>query len=473
MKKKSFLCLLVIILLAKGFNAKAIDTEPEWVKLAGAHDAPYKKTIFKVSAYGALNDGVTINTKAIQKAIDACSSKGGGIVVFDPGRYLTGSLFLKENVRFEIGAGVEILGSQHIEDYPEIDTRVAGIEMKWPAALINVIDKGSVAITGQGIINAQGKTFWDKYWTMRKEYEPKGLRWVVDYDAKRPRTLLIAESTNVTIRGITLQQAGFWTVQVLYSKFVTVDGIVIRNNIDGHGPSTDGVDIDSSSYVLVQNCDIDCNDDDFCLKAGRDADGLRVNRPTEYIVIRNSVSRAGAGLLTIGSETSGSIRHVLATNLVGNGTSNGLNIKSAITRGGTVEDIHFQNITMNGVGTAIQITMNWNPSYSYSKLPEGYTMNNIPAHWKKLLTKVDPDKGIPHFQDIYISNVNVVGAKKAIYAEGMKEGALKDFHLSNVTISTITAGEINFANNWIADKVNITAQDGSKVSIKESERVAF
>ncbi|WP_448700221.1 glycoside hydrolase family 28 protein [Mucilaginibacter sp. AW1-3] len=470
MQKALFLLLVAVTLTFESTTAKAIDAEPEWAKLAGAHDIPYKKTVFKVSAYGAINDGLTLNTKAIQKAIDACSSKGGGIVIFDPGKYLTGSLFLKENVRLEIGAGTEILGSERIEDYPEIDTRIAGIEMKWPAALINVINKGSVAITGQGIINGQGKPFWNKYDDVRKEYEAKGLLWAVDYDAKRPRTLLVSESTNITIRGITIQQAGFYAVQVLYSKFVTIDGVILRNNIDGQGPGTDGVDIDSSSYVLVQNCDVDCNNDNFCLKAGRDADGLRVNRPTEYIVIRNSVTRAGAGILTIGSETSGSIRHVLATNLVGNGTANGLNIKSAETCGGTVEDIHFQNITMNSVDTAIQITMNWNPSRNYSKLPGGYT-SNIPAHWKKLLTKVEPDKGIPRFQDVYISNVNAMGAKKAINAEGMKEGALRDFHFNNITISAAAAGSISFASNWIFDKVNITAQDASKVSVKDSQRI--
>lgn len=469
MNLKIFLLTVLTISFACGVNANNFDADPEWVKLAGAHDVPYKKAVFKVSAYGAVNDGVTLNTKAIQKAIDACSSKGGGTVIFDAGKYLTGSLFLKENVRLEISAGVEILGSQHIEDYPEIDTRVAGIEMKWPAALINVINKGSVAITGQGIINAQGKAFWDKYDLMRKEYEPKGLRWAVDYDAKRPRTLLISESTNVTVRGITLQQAGFVTMQVLYSKFITIDGVTVRNNVDG--PGNDGVDIDSSSYVLIQNCDVNCNGDNFCLKAGRDADGLRVNRPTEYVVIRNSVSRAGAGLLTIGSETSGSIRHVFATNLVGNGTSNGLNIQSAITRGGTVEDIHFQNITMNGVGTALQITMSGDPSYSHPALPGGYTPNKVPAHWKKLLTKVEPAQGIPHFQDIYLSNINAMGSKKAISAIGTKESALKDFHLSNVNIDAATAGDISFANNWICDKVKITTHDASKVNVKDSYRV--
>ncbi len=266
---------------------------PYWVAKVGARKFTLSSKNYLVTNFGAKNDGVTLNTLAIQKAIDECSAKGGGIVSFLPGKYLTGSLFVKKNVNLKIGKGVEILGSQNIKDYPEIDTRVAGIEMKWPAALINIIKQNKAMITGEGLINAQGKPFWDYYWNLRKEYEPKGLRWIVDYDAKRPRTILIAESSDVYLKEVNLQQAGFWTVQVLYSTYVTVDKITIRNNVDGSGPSTDGIDIDSSSWILVQNCDIDCNDDNFCLKAGRDWDGLRVNRPTEYVVIRNSIARKG------------------------------------------------------------------------------------------------------------------------------------------------------------------------------------
>src|SRR5438034_6165439 len=116
--------------------------------------------------------------------------------------------------------------------------------MKWPAALINLIGVKNDALTGKCIINARGKFCWDKYWTMRKEYDAKGLRWVVDYDAKRVRTVLVQNSSNVSLKTITIKNAGFWTVQLLYSKFITVDGIIVRNNEDGKGPSTDGVDVD-------------------------------------------------------------------------------------------------------------------------------------------------------------------------------------------------------------------------------------
>lgn len=439
-----------------------------WTAKTGAQKTPQKTDVFKVADYGAVNDGTTLATKAIQAAIDTCAAKGGGVVTFEPGAYLTGAIFLKSGVTLRIDKEVMLLGSQDLADYPRIDTRVAGIEMKWPAALINVLDQDNVAVLGEGTIHAQGKPFWEKYWTMRRqEYEPKGLRWIVDYDCERPRTLLVSDSTNVTLKGLTLIQAGFWTVHVLYSKHVTVDGLVIRNNVDGSGPSTDGIDIDSSSFILVQNCDIDCNDDNFCLKAGRDWDGLRVNRPTEYVVIRDCISRKGGGLVTCGSETSGGIRHLIAYNLKAEGTGVGLRFKSAKTRGGIVEDIHFRNIEMSGVGTVVEVAMDWNPSYSYSSLPEGYDPNTIPAHWKTMLRPVEPpEKGIPEVKNVYFSDVKVTGGRTAISASGMPEAIVKNFRFHNVRIEARSAGRIANAQGWRFENVALETSDGRPLDLR-------
>ena len=443
-----------------------------WTKKVGARKIPSSKKLYWVNAFGSINDSNQVITSIIQQAIDACAKQGGGIVAFKPGVYTSGAIFIKSGVHFRIDKGVLLKGSTRFDDYPEIDTRIAGIEMQWPAALINVIKQKNVMVSGEGKINAQGKFCWDKYWAMRKEYEPKGLRWIVDYDAKRVRTFLAQSSSDITLQGLTFANAGFWTVQLLYSDHITVDGVVVRNNEDGKGPSTDGIDIDSSSWVLVENCDIDCNDDDFCLKAGRDADGLRVNRPTEYVVIRKCVARKGGGLLTLGSETSGGIRHVLATDLIAMGTGNGFHIKSATTRGGVVEDIHFRNVTMDSVGNAFMYTMNWNPSYSYSKLPDGYTYETLPPHWKVMLTKVEPEeKGIPHFRNIHVSNIVVKHARKAINGVGLKNSLLEQFHFDNIDVAATAAGEIGFAKDWTWKNVSIKTADKTTVTINNSTGV--
>lgn len=448
MMNKKIVSLLVLISVVL-ITVKAQSPDLSWASRTGAKLYPVSKKIYSVNDYGAVSDTITVNTKAIQKAIDECAAKGGGIVTFKPGTYVSGSIFVKSNVVLQIDKGVLILGSQNFDDYPDIDTRVAGIEMIWPAALINVIDAKNAAVTGKGIINARGKFCWDKYWKMRKEYDAKGLRWIVDYDVKRVRTLLVQNSQDITVKELTFKNAGFWTVQLLYSKQVTVDGIVIKNNEDGSGPSTDGVDIDSSTWVLIQNCDIDCNDDNFCLKAGRDWDGLRVNKPTAYVVIRKCVARRGAGLVTLGSETSGGINHILATDLYAKHTDNGLRVKSANNRGGVVEDIYFQNSVLDSVRNVFQFNLNWYPAYSYSELPKGYSYDSIPAHWKKMLQKVTPpEKGIPSAKNFYISNIKATNAKQAFDAVGYKQSTLKNFVFSNSIVTAEVLGTMEFIEGW-------------------------
>ncbi|MFD0990125.1 glycoside hydrolase family 28 protein [Mariniflexile jejuense] len=449
--------------------------KPEWVDKVGATLNNFKNETYFVNDFGAVNDGTTVNTEAIQKTIDACEKAGGGIVTFKPGVYLTGSVFVKTGIQFIIPNGVVLKGSENIKDYKEIYTRVAGIEMVWPAALINVENQNNVVIGGEGIVDGQGKVFWDYYWNLRRnDYEPRGLRWIVDYDAKRPRTILVSNSKNVVVKDLKVQRAGFWTVQVLYSEYVTVDGLVIQNNIGGHGPSTDGIDIDSSKWILVQNCDIDCNDDNFCLKAGRDWDGQRVNKPTEYVVIKDCIARKGAGLFTLGSETAGSIRYVYVSNIQGLGTKNGLNIKSATNRGGVVEHIYMENIKMDSVRTFMQVGMNWNPAYSYSELPKEFNADSIPEHWKKMLHKVEPaSKGIPTFRNITINNVAIEGAETAINVNGLENSVINNITLNNVQIKAETAGQVSYSANWKLNNVKITTKDGSKVSLENTTEVNF
>src|SRR5438128_2399725 len=162
---------------------------PAWTKSVDARRGPSRTKSFSTNTFGARPDGATNSTKAIQKAIDECSKVGGGNITFVEGEYVTGAIFLKDNVNLRIDAGVTLLGSQDDSEYPRIATRVAGIEMPWPAALINVNGAKNVKVSGGGTIDGRGQKWWDKYWALRKEYEPKGLRWASDYDAERVRLM--------------------------------------------------------------------------------------------------------------------------------------------------------------------------------------------------------------------------------------------------------------------------------------------
>lgn len=427
---------------------------------------------FTVRDYGAKGDGATLDTKAIQATIDAATHAGGGTVVVPAGIYLSGSIFVKSGTTLEVEQGATILGSQNLADYPMKPTRVAGIEMSWPAALVNVYGERDAKITGAGTIDGDGKVWWDSYWALRRKYQPLGLRWAADYDARRPRLIQIYKARHVELSRLLLTRSGFWTVHICYSSDVHVDGVTIRNNVGGRGPSTDGIDIDSSRHVLVERADISVNDDALCLKAGRDADGLRVARPDEDIVVRDSTVRDGAAAITIGSETSGGFRNVEVYNIHASGhVPSGVLFKSARTRGGWADNIRIHDLQLEDVAIPVHITMNWNPSYSYAVIPPG--MKDVPDYYRVLAEPVPAAQGLAHFRNVTISNLRATGAKMAFDVSASPDAPLEDFRLRNITIDARSAGKVADAQGWTFSNVVIHAADGSLLKFADSRSIAL
>jgi polygalacturonase len=188
------------------------------------------------------------------------------------------------------------------------------------------------------------------------------------------------------------------------------------------------------------------------------------------VVVRNCIARKGAGLITCGSETSGSIRNILAYNMKAYGTSSALRIKSAMNRGGTVENIYMDNVKADSVGSVLAADLNWNPSYSYSTLPEKYVGKEIPEHWKVMLTPVVPvEKGYPHFKNVYLSNVKAQNAKQFISASGWNNKLrLENFYLNNIKANVEGAGNISFTDHFSIKNIKLKVSDKSKVVLKEN-----
>ena len=427
---------------------------------------------FRVRDFGAKGNGTTLDTKALQAALDAAASAGSGKVVVTPGTYLSGSIFVKSGSVLEVQKGATIIGSRNLEDYPIMPTRISGIEMSWPAALINICGQHDATITGAGTIDGDGQVWWLRYWALRHIDEPKGLRWASDYDTKRPRLIQIFNSTNVTLSHLLLTRSGFWTVHICYSDQVHVDGVNIRNNVGGRGPSTDGIDIDSSKHVLVEHADISVNDDALCLKAGRDSDGLRVARPDEDIVVRDSTVSDGAAAITFGSETSGGFRNIEVYNLHAFGhVPLGVLFKSTHTRGGWGDNIRIHDLQLEGVPIPVQITMNWNPHFNAVQIPPG--LADVPPYYKILATPVPPERGLAHFRNVSISNVKATGAKTAFDISATPQNPLEDFHFENLTIDAQSAGAVANAKNWTLSGVTIRAADGSQLTFTDSSGITL
>lgn len=404
---------------------------------------------------GVVGDGVIMNTAALQRAIDQAAA-ARATLAFRPGVYVTGSVFLKSGMAMRIDRDVRITGAQALADYEQRPTRIAGIEMTWPSALINIYGESDVRLHGEGVIDGDGRVFWEIWKRLRDEYQPHGLRWAADYDAQRPRLIQIYNSSRVEIGGgLTLTRSGFWTLQVVYSEQVKISGIKVRNNVDGKGPSTDGVDIDSSRHVLVEHADIDNNDDAICLKCGRDSDGLRVNLPTEHVLIRNCIVRNAIAGITFGSETSGGMRHIEVHDIDVQGpVLHGVLFKSAATRGGVLSDIHLHDISVDGARYGFAVEFNWNPVYSYPKLPADRA--DIPDYWRVMATPVPPEQGLPRLRDIRVDRLRLRNTNAALKLEGYPDAPLEGIAFNACDLAADAPGHARHVRQVSFSACNLT-----------------
>lgn len=437
------------------------------------------QTVFHPETFGAVGDGKTLVTASLQKALDAAAA-GGGEVELKPGVYLTGALFLKSHTHLFLDRGAVILGTTRKDLYPLVATRAAGIEMQWPAALLNIAGQTDVSIRGPGTIDGDGDPWWKEFWDLVPAYESRGLRWAVDYDVQRPELIRIYKSNSVQIgNGLTLRRSAFWTVHICYSTHVRVDGLTIRDNeANGlKGPSTDGVDIDSSSHVLVERVDIENNDDGICLKAGMNADGLRVNRPTEDVVIRDSIIRQGISGIAIGSDTAGGFKNVRIYGItVLGGVRYGIYLKSTRTRGGWTQNINIRHVTMRGVKTAIMVDLDYFPAFSTPQIPPGIESNlppglhTVPSYWSTLTAPVAPAAGIPHFRDITLADIHAIDIGNAISVNAAPDAPLERFTLKNIGIDSQHAGSVSHTLAWSFENVRVRASDGLPLKLEDDRQ---
>lgn len=256
---------------------------------------------FAVADFGATPNDTTLDTVAIQRALDAAGAAGGGRVVLSGGVFRSGALFLRQGVEFHVAAGATLLGSNKIEDYPRAPTRVEGKRQAWRVALLNATNLTGVRLTGAGVVDGNGILFWAAFWQRRKE-NPN----CTNLEVERPRMMFLDSCRDVRIEGLTFRDSGFWNLHLYRCGDVVIDGVTIKAPDSGsiRAPSSDGIDLDSCRDVVVRRTSISVGDDCIALKGtkGPHADQDADSPPVENILIEDCTFGEGAGLLTCGSE---------------------------------------------------------------------------------------------------------------------------------------------------------------------------
>lgn len=257
---------------------------------------------YNIADNGAVGDGKTLNTAAIQATIAKCA-KGGGTVVIPQGVFVSGSLFIKPGVNLEFLDGAVLKGSTNIEDYPKMTTRIEGHFEPWRCALLNADKVDHLRITGKGTLDGSGQPFWKEFYS-RRTADPK----TTNLNVERPRLTFIQNSKDVVIDGIAFTNSGFWNLhlyrcqklKVNNCRFVAPDGKVP----DDHAPSSDGIDVDSSQDIEISNSFFSVGDDDIALKGSKGpfANQDKDSPPVEHIYIHDCIFEAGGGIMTCGSE---------------------------------------------------------------------------------------------------------------------------------------------------------------------------
>ncbi|HTS16499.1 MAG TPA: glycoside hydrolase family 28 protein [Verrucomicrobiae bacterium] len=291
---------------------------------------------WNVRGCGAKGDGHTRDTAAVQKALDACASAGGGTVVVPAGNYLIGSIIVGSNTTLKLESRANLSGSPDIDDYPLVRVRWEGEFTEGHRALISSENANHVTITGPGSI-------FGPPISLSSLRRPRG-----------PVLIELANGTNVVLESFTTQYQQLWSIHLLFCQTLHVQNLTIRS-VSSNG---DGIDVDSCRDVLIEHCNIDTGDDAIALKSGRGLEAMRMGRPTENVVIKNCTlfSSIFAGL-AIGTEMSGGIRNVHIEDCQIAGRQNGIFIKSRDGRGGFIENISGNNVTLDHARTFLAIDL--------------------------------------------------------------------------------------------------------------------
>ena len=386
---------------------------------------------FDVRQFGAKGDGNTLDTEAVQKAIDACGQAGGGTVSLPAGTYLSKPLTLRSRTTLLLEAGATLKATDERADFQSERGRSF-------VPFIGGTDLEEITIAGRGVIDGSGPKWWVPAEAARQK--------TPGYTLPRPNLIVLTRVKGLVVRDVTLQNS---------PKFHLVpsecDDVLITNVTflaPESAPNTDAIDPSLCRRVTITHCLIDVGDDNVAVKSGRHLEGRQFG--CEDITVTDCTLKHGHGV-SIGSETIGGVKNMVVRNCTFQDTDNGIRIKSDRQRGGTINGLLCENITMKDVRGAITIT-----SY-YPKIPATDAAQPITAT-------------TPRYENIVIRNLTATSSRAAGVIVGLPESHVQNVLLENVNITAEQTGlEIRNAKGVVFKHVKVTPKRGQAVITPDSE----
>ena len=424
--------------------------------------------------FGALSDGVTLNTEAINNAIKAVSSKGGGKVIIPEGLWLTGPVVLLSNVNLYTEKNALIVFSSDTSLYPIIDTSFEGLDTKRCQSPISAMNAENIAITGNGVFDGAGDRWrpvkkdkmterqWKNLVSSGGKVDENGKVWYPDAGALkasvlmtgqnsgqkeitdeewiymkswlRPVMLSIVKSKRILLEGVTFKNSPGWCIHPLSCESLTLNDVKVFN--PWYSQNGDALDVESCKNVLVTNCFFDAGDDAICLKSGKDEDGRRRGEPCENVIIKNNTVLHGHGGFVVGSEMSGGVKNIYVEDCTFLGTDVGLRFKSTRGRGGVVENIYINNINMINIPNEPLL-------FDLFYGGKGAGEESEEDLLSRMKTAIPPvTEETPAFRDIHISNVICRGSGRAMFFNGLPEMPIRNVTVKNVVMTEATDGVV-------------------------------
>lgn len=429
--------LLLALCLAGPATAQSTDSDWAMADRIVAEIQPPRIPAREVRVRGP-SDGKADARPAILAAIDKASRAGGGRVTLGPGVWFSkGPVRLESRIDLHLEAGATLLFSPDPADYlPAVKTRWEGTEVLTYSPLIYAADVEDVAVTGPGVIDGNatsGFHGWAKlaepdFQRLRKmgfDGAPLAQRTFGPGTHLRPPLIQVFGARRVRLEGYTARNSPFWVNHIVYADQVTVRGLRVESLF----ANNDGVDIDSSSHVLVEDSVFRTGDDSVVVKSGRDLDGRTIGRPSEYVVVRRN-DMGGEDGIALGSEMSGGIRHVFFTdNVLRKGVS-AIRFKANLDRGGTVEHVRVRNMAVEDFENLIWFQLNYPgelggafPSTYRDVVFEGLKVQNVGTVFQAHGPAAAPLDGV------VLKDITIASAKTGFVLENVR-----NLRVENVTV---------------------------------------